>query len=340
MDAETEALARERLDGDLDEPGRRRLAELLERDPRALGEFADQLQIHHRLREALRDQAPPTAEAVLREIRFLGDSPRFSEEVVRRLKGGTGRGARWGRWGMVAACLAIAVAAAFHFARPGGGTLPASGRPLREVLLVVGRLPLQAGDAEVKERLERLGLAVTVKNGLELTAADTKGRALVAVSSTSVVADAIVFSPNLVLTLRNLDVPLLTWEPMLLFEFGMTPGGVHQVDWAGTQGQTHLVIADPAHPLAAGLSGRIPATKAPSRFSWGRAGGEAIKIAALEGNPSRTAIFGYDRGARMPGGAAPARRVSLFLFEPAASVLTDQGWALFDAAVQWCTDAK
>jgi hypothetical protein len=37
----------------------------------------------------------------------------------------------------------------------------------------------------------------------------------------------------------------------------------------------------------------------------------------------------------MPGGAAPARRVALFLADNTATILTAAGQALFDAAVQW-----
>jgi hypothetical protein len=63
---------------------------------------------------------------------------------------------------------------------------------------------------------------------------------------------------------------------------------------------------------------------------------DALKIASLEGSPEKAALFGYDRGASMPGLVAPARRVGLFLFDTTSLQLTPEGWALFDAAVRWC----
>jgi hypothetical protein len=90
------------------------------------------------------------------------------------------------------------------------------------------------------------------------------------------------------------------------------------------------------HPLAAGLSGTLRVAKGPDRCSWGRAREDAIRIAAVEGDAARAAIFGYEQGAAMPGLVAPARRLSFFLFDHTAPSLTPEGWALFDAAVRWC----
>ena len=52
--------------------------------------------------------------------------------------------------------------------------------------------------------------------------------------------------------------------------------------------------------------------------------------------PGRAVVFAYERGAPMPGlPAAPARRVGLFLQNYTAEVMSDAGWALFDAAIAW-----
>ena len=96
-----------------------------------------------------------------------------------------------------------------------------------------------------------------------------------------------------------------------------------------------LSIVRPDHPLAAGLSGTVRVAAAPDRCSWGRARADAVKIAIVEGDDARAAIFAYDRGSAMPGGIAPARRLSLFLFDHTAGTLTPEGWALFDAGVEW-----
>ena len=323
MNDETEALAREQLDGNLDEAGRRRLEEALERDPQALGEYVDQLQTQQRLGVALREDPGGLPASVVREIGLLGDSRRFSEAVVGRLKGKS----RGRLWEVAAAALVLGALAFFLVARD--GAIPAASPVPGGALLVVGRLPLEPGDAAVRGRLEKLAGPVTVRAALEVTTADARGKSLIAVSSTS-------HAREVAGVLRDIPVPLVTWEPRLYPDLGLVRGDVHQLDWAAAKGQTHLVIADPAHPLAAGLSGRVQATATPSQYSWGRVRADAVKVAVLENNPDRAVIFGLERG-----GGMPARRAGLFLFDATATTLTEPGWSLFDAAVRWCiADAR
>ena len=68
---------------------------------------------------------------------------------------------------------------------------------------------------------------------------------------------------------------------------------------------------------------------------WGVPGIEAIKIATLDNDQTRCAVFAYDKGAQMTGMLAPAKRVGFFLYRKMTSYLTPEGWALFDAAVDW-----
>jgi hypothetical protein len=99
------------------------------------------------------------------------------------------------------------------------------------------------------------------------------------------------------------------------------------------------VIANSAHPLAAGLTGS-PTVSASSTFSWGKPNGNPLGIATLFGDATKFVIFGYDNMAAMTGGNmnAPARRVGFFLTDLTANVLTSAGNSLFDAAVKWATD--
>ncbi len=324
MDSETEALARERLDGELDEAGRRSLAEILERDPRSLAEFVDQVQIHHRLRETV-GAGTALAAPVLREIRFQADSPRFSREVVDRLKGPRRRG-----------LLAASIAAVLALSSVGFLLFSPAGLGSREALFVVGRVPLEPGDAPVALRLERLGFRVAARPAREVAKADLAGKALVVVSSTAL-AREVQFAPGqLSILFREAAVPVLTWEPRLFHDLGMIPGETHNADWATARNQTHLAIAAPGHPLAAGRSGRVRVSSAPEQLSWGRVRSDAIRIATLESDPARATIFAYDRGAAMPGRTAPARRAGFFLFNSTASSLTEDGSALLDAALRWC----
>lgn len=320
MREDLEALVADYLDGTIDAAGTETLVRELRNDPQARAEFADQLEIHHRLGVAQEPSGADFRDSVIREVRLLGDAARFSQGVVRRIK-------RRRVWEMAAAAMFLAIAGVAVF-RP--TPTPASGP---QVLLVVGRLPLEAGDARVKERLEKTGYGVTVKVESEVAEADARGRALVAISSTSLARDVLVVPGELMTKFRAVPVPVLTWEPRLFYDLGMTKGAVHHTDWAATKNQTHVVITDPAHPLAAGLSGRVALTTGPAQLSWGRAREGAIRVAALDGAPERSALFAYERGA-----IAPAPRLGLFLFDQTATQLTPEGWGLFDAAVRWSID--
>lgn len=206
----------------------------------------------------------------------------------------------------------------------------------REALLVVGEIPPGPGDALVRGRLERLRYAVTMKRARDVVAADAAGTSLVAISPTSLAKDVVELAGELRSTFRDSAIPVLTWEPRLLYDLGLIAGRENKVDWAATKGHLSLTMVESAHPLAAGLSGTVRVARAPEQFSWGRAREDAIRIAEVEGGPGRAAVFAYERGAAMPGLVAPARRVGFFLFEETAAALTDEGWALFDAAVRWC----
>jgi hypothetical protein len=104
-----------------------------------------------------------------------------------------------------------------------------------------------------------------------------------------------------------------------------------------------VTIAAAAHPLAAGLSGKLEVTFARSQMGFGIPGPGALRIATLSNDKERATVFAYERGAAMldPAWHAPARRMGLFLHWTGARLLTDAGWALLDAAVRWAVaDAR
>ena len=86
---------------------------------------------------------------------------------------------------------------------------------------------------------------------------------------------------------------------------------------AGTYvaGQQSLVIAAPGHPLAAGLTGHRQTV---ASAAGDTRPGQPQRQRRRRGPPVRTrrppATFAYDTGAAMPGLAAPARRVGLFMW--------------------------
>lgn len=321
-----ERLTGDYLDGSLDAAGERRLEQLLEADPDALRRFVDQLQVHHRLGAVLGD-APDLAPAVVRQLRFEPDGPRFAQDVVGRLRGRRRL-----------PLFALASAAAFLVAVTGWLAFTPS-RPKADVLLVVGGLPLVPGDAVLRDRLVRLGYSVEARAAVDARDADAAGRRLVAISSTGHSEHLIDAAVDLRTRFRSVDVPLLTWEPYLFPHLGLIAGGEYAKDWAAPENRRRLTILEPSHPLAAGLSGEVEVLRAPGRLSFGRAGPGALRVAVLEGEPEKAALFAYEMGAAMEGGLrAPARRVGLFVFETSAPDLTEAGGRLFDAAVRWCAE--
>jgi glucose/arabinose dehydrogenase len=196
-------------------------------------------------------------------------------------------------------------------------------------LLITGAANLQAGDAAVRNRLEASGYVPVLQTARAGTAADAAGKGVVLISSSIAAADAGT-------KFRHTIAPVITWESRLFDDLGLT-GKVEGTDFGTAGSMTKLDITQPGPPLAAGLTGRIVATNAPSSFTWGKPGSGALLIARLTGSSSRYGLFAYERGAAMVGLAAPARRVGRFLSDSTPSHLTAQGWALFDAAVRWAS---
>ncbi len=104
----------------------------------------------------------------------------------------------------------------------------------------------------------------------------------------------------------------------------------------GTSADHRMVVADAEHPLAGGLRGEI-ALPRNSRLQWGFPN-EHANVAVVAGHdPRKAVVYGYEKGARLPGGfAAPGRRVSTM--GPRENL--PESIALFDAAIRWATDGS
>jgi glucose/arabinose dehydrogenase len=194
-------------------------------------------------------------------------------------------------------------------------------------LLVVGSTTLNSGDAAVRDRLIAGGFLPVPRLGSASTSADASGAALVLISSTVNPAD-------IGTKFRASVVPVVVWEPMLFDEFGLTGTAAGTM---GTQAQVQVAITNPAHPLAAGLSGTVNVTSTISAFTWGVPNANAVVVARPPINSGRASIFGYERGAEMVGLVAPNRRVGFLLHDATAASLTGSGRALLDAALRWAT---
>lgn len=202
-----------------------------------------------------------------------------------------------------------------------GAAVPAP----KAALLVTGSATLGSGDLAVNNRLQTLGYAVTVKTGPAATAADAVGKAVVVISSSIASADVNT-------KFRAAAVPVVNWEQALQDDFGMTDGLA--ASQGTVAGQTQVAMAS-THPIAAGLTGNQTVATAAGDLAWGKPNANAAAVAGQVGDASRRTMYAYERGAAMPGLAAPARRVQLFMTDGTAASMTAAGWALFDNAVKW-----
>lgn len=182
------------------------------------------------------------------------------------------------------------------------------------------------GDDAVTARLESLGYEVVTSSDASATAADADGMEMVLISST-------VTSSTIGNTFTDVAVPVLLWETWLYDDMEMC-GSTSDTDYGTDEGATAVTIAASSHPLAAGLSGTVTTGQA---CGWGVPASSADIVATVPGNGGQAAIFAYEQGDEMVEGTAPARRVGFYFSDNTPTGLSDDGWALFDAAVSWAT---
>lgn len=202
----------------------------------------------------------------------------------------------------------------------------------KSALFVVGNTTLGTGDSAVNSRLGTLGYTVTVKQDSASATSDATGKDIVLISSTC-------SSTNVNTKFKAVTVPVIAWENGVFDDMAMT-GTTSGTDYGvTTTPSTQLTILNSSSPLAAGLSGTVTILNNASTTPWGAPSSAADKVASVVGNSGQVTIFAYDSGATMVGYTAPARRVGFFLNDNTAADLNSNGWALFDAAVNWATSA-
>ena len=89
------------------------------------------------------------------------------------------------------------------------------------------------------------------------------------------------------------------------------------------------------HPVPSPVVSDAPgALELPRQFpiGWGHVAGDGVPLLVTDNDRSRAAVFAYEKGARMHGLSAPARRVGLF--SPRDGMPQDT-WAWLDWAVSW-----
>ena len=185
------------------------------------------------------------------------------------------------------------------------------------------------GDLMVIDRLQLNGFTVTVKDDENAVTDDALNQDLVLISSTT--------SPTKIKgTFTDVAVPVIVWESRVFDDMKMT-GKISNTDY-GTVAGDAVSIVRPGHPLAADLTGDVTVTTNDYRLNWGLPGSGAVTIATIPGETDQAAIFTYDAGAEMLGMTAPAKRIGFFFYNESGTRLNENGWLLFDAAVDWSVD--
>ncbi|HDQ46346.1 MAG TPA: hypothetical protein ENN17_12755, partial [bacterium] len=183
-----------------------------------------------------------------------------------------------------------------------------------------------AAELELISRLEEMMFEVEVVGQNFVTDASVDGVDLVLISATVGSGTVAGNMPGL----ADLEIPVINWEPFLYDEQGF------QADNGGEFNTREIDIIRDDHPLAAGLpEGLTTISHVEKAVSYGTPEGDAIIIAVNMENPEQVVLFGYDTGAAMAVGNAPARRVGTFLLNDVADDMTEDGWMLFDASVKW-----
>ena len=196
-----------------------------------------------------------------------------------------------------------------------------------EVLLVVGKKDLRAGDRAIKNHLESRGLTVVIQEDTVVKSQDASGKDLVILSESA-------RSREVGTKFRDVAVSVICSEPWLFRYLGMT-GRTKKVDYGRKSHQKKILIINPDHPLCPSCSKEVQVCSKSFFMGWGVPGENAIAVAGLAKDPDKCTIFAYDAGVEMPGLVAPAKRVGLFLFRNTADDFTPEGWSFFDAAIDW-----
>lgn len=206
-----------------------------------------------------------------------------------------------------------------------------------------GTLPIvpNAGSAAFINRLIGRGYYVKVLSSTTDAAdgSSATGLDLIAISST-------VGSGNVDNTYSGVAIPVINWEGNLVDNFGFAGEEADlPTQHAATPALTEIEIVDSSHPLAAGFpAGPVTIFTSPRPAHWVVPDPPLpglISVAADPSDLSHPVLYAFDTGAELAwvsytGVAnAPARRVIVPLEDTSAADLTEAGWKLIDAAVDW-----
>jgi len=200
------------------------------------------------------------------------------------------------------------------------------------LFIVADAVNLNTGETNIVSKLEGMGFAVTPLGQAEVIDESAEGMSLVVISATVTSGTVATNMPGL----KDLPVPIINWEPALFDDQGF------QAAAGGEFNTMEIEIVKADHPLAAGLPvGPIQVSYTTEvAVSYGKPEGDPIIIAVSPDSTNWAVHFGYEKGAAMAAGNAPARRVGTFLLNNVAGDMSEEAWALFDSSVVWAMGPK
>lgn len=186
-------------------------------------------------------------------------------------------------------------------------------------------------DRAIVNRLGSQGWQVVTIGASPSVTGDADGKSLIMISST-------VTSAEVGDKFKDSAVPVMFWEPANEDNFDTTDraNDADNVTRGNSGGQTQINIVKADHPLAAGLkAGLVSNVNAATDISWGVPGPAATIIATIADDPTRAAIYVYEKGAALFDASlkAPARRLYFGMLDNTFVNLNADGIKLFDAAV-------
>ncbi len=192
-----------------------------------------------------------------------------------------------------------------------------------KVMFVVGDdEELTSEDQTIKSRLEqKLGFTITLFADEDAERPeDANPYDLVLISSS---VDPGVLGNDL----ESAVIPIMTWDPYMYEKLRLTGGSITSDFGFTEQPYSTASVTSPNHPMAAEVGEEVSLYSVTVPLPFGTPSEDAIVIAQAGDD---AIAYGYE-----PGGTMPSRRVAFPLRDQFMHLLTDEGWAMFDAAIVW-----
>jgi hypothetical protein len=196
----------------------------------------------------------------------------------------------------------------------------------KKVLLV--RTTEGGGENTIISHLKKQGYTVYDIVDAQFTVEKAKDYGVIYIS-------AAVNSAKIDSKLKQSTVPIVLSKTQVSGMIGM--GGVS--NYGETDAIKTVQIKDSKHPIAAGLKDVTAIYKEEGKISYSQSPSKEAAIIAenpFNGNNKQYTVFAYEKGAKnILGETVPARQVFFSLPTGQENNLNDNGWKLFDAAIEW-----